>query len=69
MRRFTIGVMDGDRVVRWPSETAPIATNTEDDQDVWSGNGPPPETPPADIEVGDTYIDLTTGNVYRLDPN
>lgn len=37
------------------------------DVDVWSGNGPP-NPPPAGADPGDIYIDLVSGDVFKLDP-
>jgi hypothetical protein len=34
---------------------------------LWTGEGPPP-TPLIGASVGDEYIDVLTGNLYRLDP-
>lgn len=46
----------------------PVTVAVRDDGSrVWSGEGAPPP-PGAGVAVGDTYVDLVTGNVYRLDP-
>ena len=34
---------------------------------LWTGEGPPP-TPLIGVSVGDEYLDILTGNLYRLDP-
>lgn len=33
----------------------------------FSGNGPPPDAIPGAV-YGDSYLDLLSGDVYRLDP-
>lgn len=43
------------------------APSTGGGGNVWTGDGPPAD-PLVGAEVGDEYVDLLTGDLYRLDP-
>lgn len=49
-----------------PAQT-PVPPVSGDDTDVWTRNGPPPIILPPGVEPGDTWIDVSTGDVYVLE--